>query len=340
MSQDSIPVIDLGPFLTGDAAARREVARQFGAAFETFGFASIVNHGVDAALVERMYREAERFFAQPFADKLVWNPPEQTKGRGYLPLGIESVAATLAGETPPDLCEALVFASLQRERAGQGLPNIWPTEPPMLGETVNAWFDAMYLLCRRLMQLSALALELPDAYFDVSHREPSLTLRFVNYPDQPEAPREGQLRYGAHHDYGGLTILRPDQAPGGLQVCGLDGQWRDVNAPADAFVINVGDLMARWTNDRWRSTLHRVINPPRTLTGSTRRLSLVAFTGPAAGTEVACLPSCCSAEHPPRYAPVEAGAYIRAKLDQSMQISTPAADLPAVHGLDRSTQPC
>ncbi len=341
MSLDSIPVIDLGPFLEGPEPARREVARRFGAAFETCGFASIVNHGVDPALVERMYAEAERFFAQPFADKLAWTPPEQTKGRGYLPLGIESVAATLAGETPPDLCEALVFASLQRERAGQGLPNIWPSAPPGLAAAVETWFDAMFALCQRLMRLSALALDLPEEYFEASYREPSLTLRFVNYPDQPEAPREGQLRYGAHHDYGGLTILRPDQAPGGLQVCDLEGRWRDVMAPAGALVINVGDLMARWTNDRWRSTLHRVINPPREWTGSTRRLSLVAFTGPAAGTEVACLPSCCSAERPARYAPVEADAYIRQKLDRSMQITGHrAAGQTGQRAPNGSTQPC
>lgn len=340
MSLDTIPVVDLGPLLTGDAASQHEVARQFGEALETCGFASVVNHGVDASLIKRMYAEAECFFAGPLADKLAWTPPEQTKGCGYLPVGIESVAATLAGETPPDLCEALVFASLQRERAGQGLPNIWPTEPPRLGETVNAWFDAMYALCQRLMRLSAVALQLPDDYFAASYREPSLTLRFVNYPDQPDAPCAGQLRYGAHHDYGGLTILRPDQAPGGLQVCSFDGQWRDVVAPADAFVINVGDLMARWTNDRWRSTLHRVVNPPRTLTGSTRRLSLVAFTGPSCDTEVACLPSCCSSERPPRYAPVAAGAYIRAKLDQSMQLSAPAADSLPAHASNRSTQSC
>ncbi len=313
----AVPIIDLAP---GDEQARRATARAFGEAFETCGFAGIVNHGVDPALMRAMYAQAEAFFALPFADKLACTAPEQAKGRGYLPLGIESVAATLGGETPPDLCEALVFASLQRERRGLGLPNIWPTQPPRLAATVNAWFDAMHALCGRLMRLSALALELPEDWFDACYREPSLTLRFVNYPDQPQPPAEGQLRYGAHHDYGGLTILRPDDAPGGLQIRDAAGQWRDVACPPDAFVINVGDLLARWTNDRWRSTLHRVVNPPRELSGSTRRLSLVAFSGPQAGTAVACLPSCCSAERPARYAPVEAGAYIAAKLGVSMDL--------------------
>jgi isopenicillin N synthase-like dioxygenase len=320
----AVPIIDLTPLSSGDEQARRATARAFGEAFESCGFAGIVGHGVDPALMRAMYAQAEAFFAQPFAEKLASTPPEQTKGRGYLPLGIESVAATLSGETPPDLCEALVFASLQRERQGLGLPNIWPAQPPQLAATVQAWFDAMHALCGRLMCLSALALELPEDWFDAYYREPSLTLRFVSYPDQPEPPAAGQLRYGAHHDYGGLTILRPDDAPGGLQICDAAGQWRDVVCPSDAFVINVGDLMARWTNDRWRSTLHRVINPPRELSGSTRRLSMVAFTAPAAGTEVACLPSCCSESQPPRYAPVEALAYIRSKLDASMQLSKSA----------------
>lgn len=315
----AIPLIDLAPLHGGDVATRRACARAFGEAFETVGFATVVNHGVPGELIRAMYAEAEAFFALPFADKLACTPPERTKGRGYLPVGIERVAATLADETPPDLCEALVFASLRRERAGAGLPNIWPARPPGLADCVNRWFDAMLGLCGDLMRLSALALELPEDHFAESYREPSLTLRFASYPDQPEPPAAGQLRYGAHHDYGGLTILRQDDAPGGLQICDRAGTWRDVATPPDSFVINIGDLMARWTNDRWRSTLHRVVNPPRALSGSTRRLSMVAFTGPHEDAEVACLPSCCSADNPPRYAAVRAGAYIRQKLAASME---------------------
>ena len=313
----AVPVVDLGGFLHGGRAGRLAAAQAFGRAMEEAGFATITGHGVAPALVRDTYRCVREFFAQPEQQKRRHTPPEQTKGRGYLPMKIESVAATLDGRTPPDLCEALVFASLQRERRGVGLPNYWPEEPTELAARINAYFDAMLALARHLMQLSALALALPEDWFAPMYREPSLTLRFVNYPDQEEPPEPGQLRYGAHHDYGGLTILRQDEAPGGLQICDAEDVWHDVPPHPDGFVINVGDLMSRWTNGRWRSTLHRVVNPPRELTGSTQRLSMVAFTGPNGATEVACLPTCADAEHPPRFAPVNAQAYVQSKLAAS-----------------------
>jgi len=317
----AVPVIALGAFRQGGRAERLAVAREFGRAMEEAGFATITEHGVPAPLVRSTYDAARAFFGQAEADKRRYTPPEQAKGRGYLPLRIESVAATLDGKTPPDLCEALVFASLQRERQGRGLPNYWPEQPPELAGLVNAYFDAMLALARELMHVSALALDLPEDWFDAMYAEPSLTLRFVNYPDQPQEPEPGQLRYGAHHDYGGLTILRQDEAPGGLQIRDAAGHWHDVPPHPDSFVINVGDLMSRWTNGRWRSTLHRVVNPSRALTGSTQRLSMVAFTGPNGATEVACLPSCTDEGNPPRYEPVNAQAYVQAKLAASHDLS-------------------
>ncbi|MGZ5887670.1 MAG: isopenicillin N synthase family dioxygenase [Ramlibacter sp.] len=313
----AVPVVDVAAFRDADPAGRAAVARAFGLALEQTGFVTITGHGVPRELVQGTYDCMQRFFSLPLADKRRHTAPEQAKTRGYLPLGIESVAATLAGRTAPDLCEALVFASLQRERAGLGAPNYWPQEPPELAGLVQSYFDAMLGLCRTLMRMAALALDLPEDHFDAAYREPGFTLRFVHYPDQPEAPAPGQLRYGAHHDYGGLTILRQDEAPGGLQICDAQGTWHDVPPHPEAFVINVGDLMSRWTNGRWRSTLHRVVNPDRALTGSTRRLSMVAFTAPSAATEVSVLPSCVSAERPALYAPVNAQAYVQAKIAAS-----------------------
>lgn len=324
MTALNIPVVDLSP-LRGEAggassAALAATARAFGDAFERTGFVTVVNHGVPAELIDRTYRAAQDFFALPMQEKARHTPPEQTKTRGYLPLGIESVAATLSGPTPPDLCEALVFASILRERAGEGRPNYWPAEPAALAPAVNAYFDAMRGLSRDLMRLSALALELPPDWFEPYYRRSAPTLRFVCYPAQPAAPTEGQLRYGAHHDYGGLTILRQDEVAG-LQICDLAGRWHDVPPTPGSFVINVGDLMSRWTNDRWRSTLHRVVNPVTEAARRSRRLSMVAFTGPEASARVDCLPSCVTAERPRRYEPVIAQEYVQEKLRASMDLA-------------------
>ncbi len=319
MAPMKLAIVDIEPFIHGDAVARRRVARAFGEAFETTGFAVIVGHGVPETLAGNLYDAVTEFFGEPYAVKAGYIPPEQTKGRGYLPVGIESVAKTLSGETPPDLCEALVFSA--PHRAASEAANIWPAEPPRLTGLVKDWTAAMVTLTDHLAKLSALALDLPEDHFAAAYSDPALVLRFVNYPDQVEPPRPGQMRYGEHHDYGALTILRQDTAPGGLQIKDSDGEWKEAGVVPDSFVINVGDLMARWTNNRWRSTLHRVSNPDRGLTGSTRRLSMVAFTGPNEGSEVACLPSCTDAEHPPLFEPVTAGDYIRAKLTASMQLT-------------------
>ncbi|MFT4173146.1 MAG: 2OG-Fe(II) oxygenase family protein [Rhodocyclaceae bacterium] len=140
----------------------------------------------------------------------------------------------------------------------------------------------------------------------MAHRR--LSLRFVCYPAQRDAPAAGQMRYGAHHDYGGLTILRQDAPPGGLQIADRDGSWHDVPPQPDSFVINVGDLMSRWTGGRWRSTLHRVVNPPAAQ-ADLRRLSMVAFTGPNDDAVVSCLPGFRPVDGQ-LLAPVVAGDYI------------------------------
>lgn len=325
-SSFSIPVIDLTPFRTGDRADRERVGREFGDALEEIGFVTIVGHGVEASLLGSTYDVVRDFFSLPLEEKQLSCPPEKVKSRGYLPIGIESVATTLNQAAPHDLCEALVFANLARQPGTPGSrENIWPRQPRALRDLVMEYQHALDTLGRRLMRLSALALDLPEGYLDPHFVDPTMTLRFVNYPDQHDTPLPGQLRYGAHHDYGGLTILRQDAAPGGLEVCDNDGDWHEVPGNREGFVINVGDLMSRWTNGRWRSTLHRVVNPGRELTGSTQRLSMVAFFGPNENSEIACLPSCHVNGEPPRWPPVKAGEYIRAKLAQSMDLPRTAA---------------
>jgi isopenicillin N synthase-like dioxygenase len=318
-----IPCVDIAPFL--DATDKVGVAHEFGKALEEIGFVVITGHGIPESLSEAAYQQAITFFDLPLAEKLKATLPDRLSNRGYIPFGIDSVAATRNEEAPPDLCEALMFLSLVKEnpdrRQGGIDPdsgNPWPMYPPKLRESFLAFSKALFDLSYTLMRISALALDLPEEYF-ISFMDPNGgVLRAVHYPDQPQEPLPGQLRYGAHSDYGGLTILLQDQAPGGLQVCLKSGEWVDVKPLQNSFVINVGDLIARWTNDRWRSTLHRVINPPRHLSGSTRRLSLVYFTGPRADAWIECLPSCHGESNPPRYEGVRAGEYILSKIEASV----------------------
>jgi isopenicillin N synthase-like dioxygenase len=298
------------------------MARAFGAALEEIGFVTIVDHGVPQAEVATLYGLAKDFFALQLERKLGCMLPEKTKPYGYIPMGLESVAATLHGEEAPDLCEALVFRRPELD-GRDGRTNLWPRDMPELKSAVLGYFKTLARLARDLYGLSEIALDLPASYLAPHFKEPSFTLRLVNYPEQPTPPQVGQLRYGAHHDYGGLTILHQDDAPGGLQVSDKSGVWRDVPHRPGAFIINVGDLLSRWTNDRWRSTLHRVVNPPRDVRGSTQRLSVVFFTGPDRASEIGVLPSCVSEANPAKYAPVNAGEYTRAKIAASHDLRRP-----------------
>ena len=158
-------------------------------------------------------------------------------------------------------------------------------------------------LAARLARMFALALDLPEEFFaDRIDRHVS-TMRLNFYPAQPLPPLPGQIRAGAHSDYGAFTILRTEAAPGGLQVVRRGGTWIDVPNIQSGFVVNIGDLLMRWTNDRWVSTIHRVINPPEAVRANTTRMSIAFFEVPNHDVEVRCFDSCTGSGNPPRYAP-------------------------------------
>jgi isopenicillin N synthase-like dioxygenase len=149
------------------------------------------------------------------------------------------------------------------ESTKYGVPEVrWPKDLPAFREAFTAYYNSMEHLSATLLRIFALALRLPETYFEDKTDKHWCALRTLNYPHQEKPPAPGALRISPHSDYGTLTILRADDAPGGLQVLKQDGGWMDVKMHPDSFVINIGDLMQRWTNDRWMSTVHRVINPP------------------------------------------------------------------------------
>ncbi len=233
-------------------------------------------------------------------------------------MGSEVVGRGHDAQARPDLCESLTFANPRFDAVAPDnvldarlyRANLWPDDMPGFRETVQAYMAAGRKLALTLMRLSAAALDLPDGFFAPFFDKMELNLRCVLYPDQPEAPDAHALRYGPHTDFSGFTILRQDDAPGGLQVKTADG-WQDVKAIPGTLVINAGDLIQRWTNDRWVSNVHRVANPLRGLTGSTRRLSVVLFTGPNADAQIATLPGCGESKYPPILAGVHSEQRMR-----------------------------
>jgi isopenicillin N synthase-like dioxygenase len=255
-----IPVVDL---------ERDDAAETLRAACEELGFFTVVGHGIDDGLLRRTADESRAFFDLPSGEKARYAAPAETPGLPvYRPLRSESLGATGDGAPAADLKESLDW--------GPTLEGVaWP---PGLEETYTQYLDAMHRLARTLRGTIANALGHDDDFFEHRFDDRSSSLRVINYPEPDATPEPGQLRAGAHRDYGFLTILRSDDAPGGLEVQTLAGDWVAVVPPPGAFVCNIGDLLAEWTG--WTSTLHRVAVPPPDAHG-TRRQSLVFFHNPA-----------------------------------------------------------
>lgn len=320
-----IPVIDIGPAGGGGAAARRRVAERIGEACETIGFLIVAGHGLSWSLVEQAFAAGRAFFDLPLGEKLACLPVEPTTPRGYAAFRSKNLGRTLGEETPPDLREQFFLGPLNadpdRYAAFPGASrfysaNIWPPHPSEYREVYSRLYGEMEALAARLMGLFASALGLPEDYFadKIDHHFSTLTSN--NYPDLPDDVATGQLRAGAHTDFGSLTILAISDAPGGLQVEVPGRGWCDVSPPAEALVVNLGDMMARWTGDRWRSTLHRVVNPPRQAGAGSRRQSIGYFLHPNYDAQVSCLPSCRRAGEAPKYPPILAGEHMREKLER------------------------
>jgi isopenicillin N synthase-like dioxygenase len=320
---DVIPIVDLEPWENGDAAARAGVARALDAACRNIGFMQVVGHGLPASVSQALRRETEAFFDLPLPQKLACSPGP-TGFRGYAPLGSEALAYSL-GVAPnaPDLFEAfnvgpeLVPDDDWHRKAPDGLfaPNIWPAEMPALQAAVMAYFNAAMQVAFRLTEVFAAALGLPEGWFRPHVDRATLALRILNYERRPaEAPpRPGQMRMGAHTDYGMVTVLSADAVPG-LQVLAPDGCWLDVSPVPGALLVNLGDMTALWTNDRWRSTLHRVVPPPAGTDGRAKRRSAAFFLDPYYDALIECVPTCRSSTEAPRYAPVVAGEHLIQKI--------------------------
>jgi isopenicillin N synthase-like dioxygenase len=286
MLDDSrIPVIDLSAALVGDTAARTAVSRRIDEACRDVGFLLVVGHGVSSELVEGMRATTSEFFSRPEDDKRRATIPTDPS-RGFAGMGDTNLSASYGLDAPPDLKETFTVGPIAEHdeayRLGGGpffRDNVWPAEPRSFEATWRSYYASMETLATELMRLFALALGVDEGFFDDKVDRHITYLTAQHYPGLDGPPRPGQLRAGAHTDFGSLTILQRDTAPGGLQVQ-VDGRWVDAPHVPGSFTINIGDLMSDWTDGRWVSTLHRVVPPPADVTGSTERLSLTFFHQP------------------------------------------------------------
>ncbi len=298
-----VPIIDITPFVTGTTRDRADVAESVRIACEEIGFFVIIGHGFPERLVTRIYDVSRAFFDLPAQEKnRIGETGPIMGGLMHFGLGKEALAATLGGETIPDLKETLDY--------GPGFfGDPWPECPPDLEPAWRAYYDAMSMLAATLRGIFATALGLAPEYFEDKFRGHLSSLRVIDYPEQSAPPAPGQLRAGAHSDYGVLTILRTEDAPGGLQVRTRAGRWHDVAHIPASFVVNIGDAMMRWTNDRWVSTQHRVANPPVDAPQAARRQSIAYFHNLPRDAVIECLPPFREKGVPPKYPPVTYGEY-------------------------------
>ncbi|MGP3927271.1 isopenicillin N synthase family dioxygenase [Streptomyces sp. 8N616] len=311
-----IPTIGLGPWLSGDPEARGRTAKTVDEALQSAGFLLVTGHGIDPALRTGIRDAARGFFRLPAAAKEPY--AVEVGGRGWLGPGAEANAYAEGTESPPDLKESLSFAA--EEPTGDPevdaewfLPNAWPAEAPELRPLVETYLARMRTLSDVLLELLAGALGEPLDFFTRHTGHPTWGFNINWYPGTEVVgePEPGQFRIGPHTDFGTVTLLDRQHGKGGLQVFTDEGGWEDAPYDPAAFTVNIGDLMARWTGDRWRSGRHRVLPPPADAPAE-ELMSLVYFYECDPGTRVESLPAPTGRV---AYEPVDSHTYLRSKLD-------------------------
>jgi isopenicillin N synthase-like dioxygenase len=304
----AIPVIDFGPCFAGAPGALASTSAELRHALEHVGFFIMVNHGVPAPLIERIFAEARRFHAQPMPAKLALRMNEHNNG--YMAMGRYAVwTSEVNANDKPDLNEAF-FCKRERSpddplrRSGRRFvgPNRWPADLPEFRERVLAYTDAMDALSRRVLPVWAAALDLPPDAFDGAFADSQFSFRLSHYPPVPAAAN--QFGIAPHTDANFLTFLAQSDVPG-LQVRMPSGAWVDVPYVPNSYAVNSGDMLHRWTNGRIKSTPHRAVPPV-----GEHRYAVPFFLGPHIDTIIECLPTCQGPDNPPRFPPITYEAYL------------------------------
>jgi isopenicillin N synthase-like dioxygenase len=307
MKHSSVPIIDVTALRRGTRREQAGVVLDIGAAARDIGFFTIVGHGVSPALRESAFDAARRFFDLPAADKERLATDGARHGCGYSRLGAERLDPALPGdfketfhighEPPAGHAPGVVTPHV-------GGPNRWPE----IGEfraSALAYLAELDTLAALVQRAFALDLGMPPHFFAAQTDRPLTTLRMLRYPPNPEEYDGMLYGAGAHQDWGIFTLLAQDDL-GGLEVQRRDGEWIAVDPVPDAFICNVGDCLMRWSNDRYMSRPHRVVNR-----AGRPRYSLAFFADPNPETLIACLPTCVDEDEPAKYPPISFADYQR-----------------------------
>lgn len=324
-SGSAIPAIDIGPFLKGDPSGKRAVADAVAKACRDIGFLVISGHGLPNRTLDAAMSSGFDFFDLAPETKAQWHPTGAARQRGYHRIATRSLASTIGEKTPPDLRESVFLGPVDDHRAHYAhMPeaetayatNILPDQPTGFDTALVDLYRGFERLSLDMLRIFAVALDLPENHF-----QPLMTRHFSifgmhHYPVLETEAEPGQLRAGAHTDFGAMTILAMTEGKGGLEARMPDSSWTPVLPNPEDLVVNLGDMMERWTNDRWVSTLHRVVVPD-TGDAQSRRMSVGYFVHPNFDADIRCIPSCLESGATPRHPDITAGAHIRMKIDAS-----------------------
>ncbi|MAI12273.1 MAG: hypothetical protein CBD27_11690 [Rhodospirillaceae bacterium TMED167] len=305
---EEIPVIDISDLDAGNRDARAGVSADIVSAAENTGFFYVVNHGVSGALVENLLRLSASFFDEAEADKLTLGLRNSACFRGYLPLDSRG--------SDPKLRRYLEAFQIGEEHEPEGAqeammygPNQWPEKPAELRSVMSAYHREMRALSDRLQKAFALGIGFDEEFFLQFYQKPLNQLRLLHYPPQPEDADEGVIGAQAHTDAAAFTILLQDQN-GGLEVETPSGEWVSATPLRESLVVNIGDFLRNWTNGRFLSVKHRVVNHTRS-----DRYSIPYFLDPDLSTVVAPLDIFTSDINPPRFEPLHTGKYLCERFD-------------------------
>jgi isopenicillin N synthase-like dioxygenase len=306
------PLVDLAGLRTGEPGALYSVASAVRDACRTSGFFYIVNHGIPADLQQCVLQETQKLFRLSSREKRFMDIKKSDYMRGYFGKGEDKSDGVngdvkegfdLGLDLPPT--DPLVQARLPFYG-----PNIWPEKLPKFRENLACYYDHMVKLGLDLLRAFSVSLGVAEPYFGQHFIKPIAQLRLLRYP--PSAPGNvPRVGAGEHTDFGWITILMQDQIDG-LEIKNANDKWISVPSIRDSLVVNVGDLMQRWTNDAYPATIHRVINRADTF-----RHSVAFFMDPDYHTRVECLSNCTSADRPARYAPIIVGDYMSERFRQT-----------------------